>query len=489
MKNTTTTTRPFRVVIVGGGLLGLTAAHIFAKTDIDFVVLEQHDNLMPELGSLLLLIPSTFRILDQLGILDAIEPALMRNDRGVFMSATDGTVWKDEEVHHIVAANHGHGVRVSHRPRYVEALYNSLPAAAKAKTHVRKQVVRVEVNDDGVAVHCADGTVERGDMVLGADGVHSRTRQAMQSLAAGLPSDTPQPSPYTTTYRAMFGNLPVIPDLPPAVSYEGAAAGVSTQILTGSQCSWFILYEKLDTPTKERMRWTDADKAAMLERWGHLHMAPGYTLQRAYECRQAPVGLISLEEGLLDKWSWKRMVLVGDAVRKIVPHTGLGYNTGVMDLVELANRLRRLTLAKTTATTTADLETLFADYQIARMRDTPTVMDISQQRARMCAWLSPWHWFMARVLMPWLPLATYTIQYVLGPIIARSPVLEWLDEKNLPAGAMPYIHYPRTEAEAKEEKSEEGRRRNNGNVLADPSSRSQLLARTFSSLRRWRRLD
>lgn len=96
--------RGFRAIIVGGGLLGLTAAHMFSKTDMDYVVLEQHEDLVPEIGSLLVLLPPTYRVLDQLGILDAVRPIIADVTRSVLMSAVDGTVWNDENLTQLLEA-------------------------------------------------------------------------------------------------------------------------------------------------------------------------------------------------------------------------------------------------------------------------------------------------------------------------------------------------------------------------------------------------
>lgn len=381
-------------------------------------------------------------------------------------------------------------MRVIHRPVYVKALHESLSESAKARIHVRKRVVRIDVANDGVTAHCEDGTAEHGSIVIGADGVHSRTRQIMQSLEAATkePSSSSsstsssssssssavaaannddlqqlqqqqqqnQPSPYITTYRLLFGNLPPLPGLAPCTNYEGAAQGVSTQILTGEAQAWFGLYEKLPTPTRERKRWTDADKQEILDRWGHLYMAPGYTVAEALERRVGGVGLISLEEGLLGKWHGGkgRIVLVGDAVRKLEPHAGLGYNCGVTDLVDLVNRLRDLTRRQAATAgaglpTKADLEAVFTAYQAARMEDMPSVIDLSETRARTCAWLTTRHWFTARFLIPCLPFGRYSIHFLLGPLFARAPVLTWIPEKRLPARAMPYRHHPRLEGKEK----------------------------------------
>ncbi|GAP90976.1 putative FAD binding domain-containing protein [Rosellinia necatrix] len=290
-------------------------------------------------------------------------------------------------------------------------------------------------------------------MVLGADGVHSRTRQAMQSLAAGGSGDEDRPSPFVTTYRALLGNVGApLPGLPPGSNYEGAADGVSTQVLTATGRAWFAVYEALEGgPTPRRRRWTAADADAVLARWGHLYAAPGYTVNQIRALADAsgdggagPLGLISLEEGLLDTWWWRRIVLVGDAVRKLEPHAGLGYNAGVSDLAELVNGLRALTAASTALPpTTADLEALFAAYQARRAGDSPALTSMSARRARLCAWLGPHHWLVARFAVPWLPLARRAAERVLGPLLARAPVLAWLPERRLPARAVPYLHHPR----------------------------------------------
>lgn len=59
----------FRVIVVGGGPNGLTAAHMLSKAGIDFVVLEKRDTCMAEVGASLVVGPNTARVYDQLGLL------------------------------------------------------------------------------------------------------------------------------------------------------------------------------------------------------------------------------------------------------------------------------------------------------------------------------------------------------------------------------------------------------------------------------------
>lgn len=356
-------------------------------------------------------------------------------------------------------SSHGYGIGATHRPYFIEALYQNLPDNVKEKIKLKKRVVNVHVWDDGVRVECADGTTEEGSIIIGADGVHSRTRQYMQAMAEGKPlPDRSQPpkSPYLTTFRMLFINAPIPPGVEANANYEGASERVATQIVTGNSQAWIGIYEALDKPTSERRRYTDEDKKKVLEKWGHLYLTPGLKVRDAFALRDGELGLINLEEGHIDKWAWKRIVLVGDAIRKLDPHAGLGYNSGVVDVVVLANKLRRLLRTESSPTTEA-LEALFKDYQKERMKVEPNVDNMSRRRARTTVWLTPMNKIMGKYIGPWTNLAYWGLHYIYGPLVARIPVLEWLEEKALPKTyQMPYLYYPTPE----------------GMKLEDPSKRS-----------------
>ncbi|KAF3058925.1 hypothetical protein GL218_09588 [Daldinia childiae] len=440
-----TVEKPFRIVIVGAGLVGLTAAHILSKTDIDFVILERHENLTPELGSLLSLWPPTFRIFDQLDLQDKLEPVLNPIDNGVTMSADDGSIFTSWNPGELIKKNHGYGLKVTHRPLFIEALYQSLPDSAKARIKVKKHVFKVNVSDDGVVVECTDGTVERGSIVIGLDGVHSRVRQCMQAMEEGRAapsiSETPK-SPYVTTYRMVFGSIPIPPTLPNNVNHECASGRVSTQLLTGNSLAWFGVYEALDKPTSERIKYTEKDKEEAIQRWGHLYTAPGMRVRDVFGLQDGNFGMINLEEGRVDKWYWNRIVLASDAIRKLEPHAGLGYNSGLADVVVLVNKLRRL-LETTRSPDTKALEAVFADYQEERKKDEPIVHDMSMRRARAYAWLSPMDKIMTKYIIPYTSFGVYSTNRIYGPVVSRAPVLDWLEEKSDTKNLkIPYAHHP-----------------------------------------------
>lgn len=74
----------FKVIVVGGGPVGLTAAQALHRAGIDFVVLERRPHVVIDAGSNLVLSPVGLRAMSQLGLLEAlnaVSSALGRIDR------------------------------------------------------------------------------------------------------------------------------------------------------------------------------------------------------------------------------------------------------------------------------------------------------------------------------------------------------------------------------------------------------------------------
>jgi 2-polyprenyl-6-methoxyphenol hydroxylase-like FAD-dependent oxidoreductase len=72
---------------------------------------------------------------------------------------------------------HGYPFMMFERMKFIEMLYDTL--ADKSKVKRSKDVVAIEQNDNGVLVRLADGTIEKGDIAIGADGVNSHVRTLM----------------------------------------------------------------------------------------------------------------------------------------------------------------------------------------------------------------------------------------------------------------------------------------------------------------------
>ncbi|KAK7966381.1 uncharacterized protein PG986_000658 [Apiospora aurea] len=428
--------KPFRAIVVGGGLVGLTAAHILTAAGIDFIVLEKHTSIFTSRGTQLAIWPQTFRTFDQLGLLEA---------RTIALSVENGRVRGEDATLELMEKQLGYAVKFTQRHQMIKFLFESLPETVKARILLGKAVEKILTSEDGVTVACEDGTSHEGSIVIGADGVHSKVRLLTRASRSSVEPEEllqDQKAPFTTTYRLYFADLPVLPGLTPNTKYDATHDGMCAQIVYGTNSGALGIYEKLETPTRTPKRYyTDADKGEILERWGNLYIAPGRTVSDVDSFRLGEAGVINLEEGLIDDWYLKRTVLVGDAVRKLEPHAGLGYNCGVTDLVVLVNKLRKLLLEDTNPSRQS-LEALFRSYQTDRAKYAQALSDTSMKAVRMLAWPDWKCRIVAKYIIPCLPVPQMMVKSVIGPLVVASPVLEWLKEGALPVSKVPWKHHP-----------------------------------------------
>jgi 2-polyprenyl-6-methoxyphenol hydroxylase-like FAD-dependent oxidoreductase len=63
----------FRVIVVGGGPVGLSCAHALSQAGIDFIILEQRSSFVIDAGANLILVPMSMRVLAQLGLLEELK--------------------------------------------------------------------------------------------------------------------------------------------------------------------------------------------------------------------------------------------------------------------------------------------------------------------------------------------------------------------------------------------------------------------------------
>lgn len=63
----------FKVIVIGGGPVGLTAAHALSKAGIDFVVLERRPQVFEDVGASLVLSPANLRVMSQFGLLPKLR--------------------------------------------------------------------------------------------------------------------------------------------------------------------------------------------------------------------------------------------------------------------------------------------------------------------------------------------------------------------------------------------------------------------------------
>lgn len=175
----------FRVVIIGAGIAGLTAAISLHRllspiphaAGLQITLCEKATELR-EIGASIGLNPSGLRILDKLGVDAALGPSSsFRQPSGRPMVyrhwLTNEEIGHDEIPDGVEAR---HRMARFHRAHLHMALLQALPGEG-VELRLATRVRDVEVTDGGVVLSFEDGSTLEADLLVGADGIHSKIRK------------------------------------------------------------------------------------------------------------------------------------------------------------------------------------------------------------------------------------------------------------------------------------------------------------------------
>jgi 2-polyprenyl-6-methoxyphenol hydroxylase-like FAD-dependent oxidoreductase len=158
-----------RVIVVGGGIAGLSAAIALRGTGHEAVVLERAPRVDP-VGAGITLFANAMRALDRLGVGEAVAA------RGAAATGSAILTWAGRELTR-VPSDLLEGTIALHRADLQAEL-----AAASGDVRLGVEVTAVEQGQDGVVARSTDGREERGDLLVGADGLSSVARRAIADV-------------------------------------------------------------------------------------------------------------------------------------------------------------------------------------------------------------------------------------------------------------------------------------------------------------------
>jgi 2-polyprenyl-6-methoxyphenol hydroxylase-like FAD-dependent oxidoreductase len=313
--------RELDILIIGGGIGGLTAAIALGREGHHVTVIER-DPAWTVYGVGIIQQGNVLRAMQHLGLLNAYLAAAVGFDF-VAVHAPDGTMLAKVPSPRLVEdcpANVGIGRR---------ALQQVLADRTRASgTAIRLGVTadRLEDRRDRVLVAFSDGTENSFDLVVGADGIHSRTR-------ALLFPDASQPQ---FTGQAVWRyNLPRPADLDSLHVYNGPTGAGLVPI--GAD----VMYMYLTTPEpgnphypREGLAATMRGKTAMCAP-AIRELAESITDDDGVVYR--PLEVVMLEQ----PWHKGRVALIGDAVHATTPHLGQGAGMAIEDAIVLAEEIDR----------------------------------------------------------------------------------------------------------------------------------------------------
>jgi 2-polyprenyl-6-methoxyphenol hydroxylase-like FAD-dependent oxidoreductase len=309
-----------RIIFIGSGIAGLSAAIAARKVGFDAIVYERAPELR-EVGAGISLWANAMRALDHIGAGDSVRRASLKLARSE-MRAREGRTVTIQMDPAELEKRFGlpELVRMIHRADLVAALAEHLPPEVVRFGH---ECVAVENFENRPRVQFASGHTDEADVVIGADGIRSVVRSAI------LGPEEPRYSGYT----CWRGVCPRPQGLEPGYIGEwwgrGKRLGITT--IPGDRIYWFAVE---NAPPGGREPDERAHLLATFAGWPE----PGPTLLAT-----TPDDRI-IRNDIIDRppvrvWSKGAVGLIGDAAHPTTPNLGQGGCLALEDAVALARQL------------------------------------------------------------------------------------------------------------------------------------------------------
>lgn len=299
------------ILVVGGGIGGLTAALALARAGACVSLIERERSFSP-VGAGIVLAPNAVAVLSRLGV---DVGAHGERVSGMRLCAASGQTLQRMNLC-VWAESHGPAYAF-HRGDLHGALLDALPSGVDLR--LGGTVSALRDTGDSVEVDLANGRRERYDLVVGADGIHSAVRAALGDAPAVLYSGT-------TCWRAVCPN----PGVRETLEIWGQGARMGAVPLSGGRLYVFLV--------------ANAPRRAAAPRWPEgFREIYGDFCQPAGEVLDALAGIQLLHHDLeeLERpvWGGGRVWLLGDAAHAMTPNLGQGAAMAIEDALVLARCL------------------------------------------------------------------------------------------------------------------------------------------------------
>ena len=167
-----------RVLIAGGGIGGLSAALLLARHGASVTVLEQAETLN-DLGAGIQLAPNATRVLFSLGLEAPLRVIAFEPVAGETRHWRSGRVLGGFPLGKQIEARYGFPYLQVHRADLIGVLARAVSQESAITIQTGTRLINFESREDGVRVHCDSGAEHLGDLLIGADGIHSLVREGL----------------------------------------------------------------------------------------------------------------------------------------------------------------------------------------------------------------------------------------------------------------------------------------------------------------------
>jgi salicylate hydroxylase len=350
-----------KVLIAGAGIGGLTAALACLRHGFDVEVYEQASELK-EVGAGLQLSANGNRVLYELGLESELKRLSCEATGKEIRLWNTGETWKLFDLGSESVSLYGYPYFTVYRPDLLQVLIDAVRVIKPDAVRLNARCESFEQDKSGVTLRFEGGATARGDVLIGADGVHSKIRQALfgkdQPAFTGL-----------MAWRGVIDmdRLPRHMRRKVGTNWVGPGGHVVNYALNAGRLMNFVgIRERSDWQVESWSRaGTREECAADFIGWNE-------DIQRMIQAIDIPYKWALMTRAPLPKWSVDRVSLLGDACHSTLPFLAQGAVMSIEDGFILARALD----------TYADTPTALQRYEAARLERTTKIVEGSASNAK-----------------------------------------------------------------------------------------------------------
>jgi salicylate hydroxylase len=351
-----------KIVVMGGGIGGLTAALALLKRGLDVEVHEQAPELK-EVGAGIQISSNGTRVLYALGLEEAVRRVQVLPSRRQIRHWRTGETWNWFDLGAVTRERYGTPHVMLHRGDLHGLLADAVRALKPDAIHLGRRCAGLSQSAGRAEITFTDGAAVEAAYVIGADGIHSKVRESL------FGPDKPE-----FTGAVAWRGLVPMEKLPPhlremqGVNWLGPHGHVlHYPVRRGELMNFVSFVERDDWRIESWVTQGTQDELANDYRGWHDDV---HAIIRNIE---TPYKWAMMVRGPMPRWSKGRVTLMGDACHPTLPFLGQG---GVMAIED------GYVLAACLAKYFDDPDRAFARYEEIRRERTAAVVRKSHENRR-----------------------------------------------------------------------------------------------------------
>ncbi|WP_018699898.1 FAD-dependent monooxygenase [Amorphus coralli] len=348
-----------RIAVVGAGLGGLTLAGLLQEQGFTVTLYEQSDA-FSRIGAGIILSANPVKVLQRLGL----EAGLVA--RGIKPDAYVSRQWDSGETLYEILFDEASEERYGapylnvHRADLHDVLQQPLQPGTLRFAH---QLEGIEDRGETLLLRFANGATAEADIVIGADGIRSRVRETI--LGSEEPRYTGRIAPRAVFPSAQMDRL-AIRD---CTKWWGPDRHILTYYMTKRRDEVYVMGATPAPGWDVEQGVVEGSRDDFLETFGHFHADLVSVIEKASNVTIWPI----CDRPRNDRWSDRRIALLGDACHAMRPYMAAGGAMAIEDAAILTRCIARY----------GDPKSAFGAYEATRIQRVGEVQRISIENSWM----------------------------------------------------------------------------------------------------------